>query len=52
MNNSGESKRIADSTKGVLLCYSFFIALLVNLNYNVGDELDNFEFARGIIGGF
>ena len=30
MNNGGKSKRIADSTGGVLLCYSFLLNCLEN----------------------
>lgn len=47
MNNSGKSKRIADST-GVLLCYSFLLHCLENGTIMWGEELDNFEFGGGM----
>lgn len=48
MNNGGKSKRIADSTGGVLLCYSFLLHCLENGTIMWGEELDNFEFEEVI----
>ena len=49
MNNGGKSKRIADSTGGVLLCYSFLLHCLENGTIMWGgEELDNFEVVGGL----
>ena len=48
MNNGGKSKRIADSTGGVLLCYSFLLNCLENGTIMRGEELDNLEVVGGL----